>query len=223
MKRDKMLQKTPTFKKELALYAQGFSFVAGIDEAGRGAWAGPVVAAAVIFPVNDTSLPVKLHTIRDSKMMTSRQRDAAFDVILSLALSVGLGVTAPGGIDRTNIVSATRRAMDIAVKKLMPQPHHLLIDAVSLTNTPIPQQSFYKAESISLSVAAASIIAKVTRDRLMELLAIRYPVYGFERHKGYGTKQHQQALSQYGPCHIHRFSYAPIRNLQDNTELSFGN
>jgi len=210
----------PSFKKELALFAQGFSFVAGLDEAGRGAWAGPVVAAAVIFPLDDPTLPQKLHTIRDSKKMTPRQRDAAFEVILAHARAVGVGVTAPQCIDRINIVAATRRAMRRAIARLSPTPQHLLIDAVRLHAISVPQTVFFKAESISLSVAAASVIAKVTRDRLMVMLANRYPHYGFERHKGYGTKQHRRALALLGPSRIHRFSYAPIKKILENTELS---
>ncbi len=211
---------SPTFKKEAALLTQGFSFIAGIDEAGRGAWAGPVVAAAVIFPPPSPALLSALAPVRDSKLLTARRRETVFSLIHTHALSIGVGVASPGLIARANIVGATRTAMTRAVQQLSPQPQFLLIDALRLSEVGIPQESFFKAESISLSVAAASIIAKVTRDRLMVLLAEKYPEYGFERHKGYGTKHHRAALMQYGACRIHRFSFAPIKNLQPSIHQS---
>ncbi len=210
----------PTFKKEAALFKQGFSFVAGIDEAGRGAWAGPVVAAAVIFPPNAPDLPAALLPVRDSKQLTAHQRDALLPLIYQHALAVGVGVASPRLIDRTNIIAATRYAMRRAVAQLSPQPQFLLIDALRLPQVSIPQDAFFKAESVSLSVAAASIVAKVTRDRLMVLLAETYPQYGFDRHKGYGTQLHRQNLLQFGACRIHRFSFAPVKNLSPNTEKS---
>ncbi len=210
----------PSFKKEAALLTQGFSFVAGIDEAGRGAWAGPVVAAAVIFPTDMHSTVELLATVRDSKLLTARQRDSVFDVVCRTALGVGVGVSSSQMIDRTNIIIATRHAMRRAVERLSPQPHFLLIDAVRLPQVFIPHDVFFKAESVSLSVAAASVVAKVTRDRLMISLADVYPNFGFERHKGYGTKLHQHALAKFGPCKIHRFSYAPIKKRMETIEIS---
>ncbi len=210
----------PTFKKEAALFAQGFSFIAGIDEAGRGAWAGPVVAAAVIFPPKVPDLPEILSPIRDSKQLTARQREKLFPLVQQYALAVGVGVASPKLIDRTNIIAATRYAMRRAVTQLSPHPQFLLIDALRLPQVSVPQDVFFKAESISLSVAAASIVAKVTRDRLMILLAKKYPQYGFERHKGYGTKFHRQNLAQFGACPVHRFSFAPIKHLSQNTKKS---
>lgn len=203
----------PTFKKEAALFTQGFSFIAGIDEAGRGAWAGPVVAAAVIFPPSAPELSAALAPIRDSKQLTANQREKIFPLVQQYALAVGVGVASPNLIDRSNIIAATRFAMRRAVEKLSPRPQFLLIDALRLPTIDIPQDAFFKAESVSLSVAAASIVAKVTRDRLMVLLAEKYPQYGFERHKGYGTKLHRQNLARFGACRIHRFSFSPIKNL----------
>lgn len=211
-----MIALRPTFKKEAALFTQGFSFVAGIDEAGRGAWAGPVVAAAVIFPPGKPDLLTALAPIRDSKLLTARQRENLLPVIKAYALAVGVGVASPSLIDRTNIIAATRFAMRRAVEKLSPRPQFLLIDALRLPQVSIPQDVFFKAESISLSVAAASIVAKVTRDRLMIFLAEKYPQYGFERHKGYGTKLHQENLARFGACRIHRFSFSPIKTLSPN-------
>ena len=201
----------PSLEKEQALFKQGFSFIAGIDEAGRGAWAGPVVAAAVILPINTPAPLHRLIGVKDSKQMTAKQRDNFFDLIYENAIAVGVGVTSPKYIDEHRIVAATKHAMTQAVSKLSTQPQYLLIDAVPLSHIPLPQKAFYKADSISLSVAAASVIAKVSRDRLMVLLSKSYPDYGFEKHKGYGTKFHQQSLRIQGICKIHRRSFAPIQ------------
>ena len=203
----------PTLDKEKALYKQGFSFVAGIDEAGRGAWAGPVVAAAVILPPDQANLAEVLAPVNDSKQMSPPQRERAFDLIQTVAMAIGIGVGSHRCIDRRRIVAATRQAMARALTNLSLPPDYLLIDALPLPSIPLPQQAFPKADSISLSVAAASIIAKVSRDRLMGLLDQRYSGYQFARHKGYGTKAHQAALSRLGPCPIHRYSFAPIRAL----------
>ncbi len=206
----------PSLEKEKALLTQGFFSIAGIDEAGRGAWAGPVVAAAVILPIN---APEKLQTlvgVKDSKQMTAKQRDKFFDLIYKNAIAVGVGVASPKYIDEYRIVAATKYAMTQAVSKLSTQPQYLLIDAVPLPHIPLPQNAFYKADNISLSVAAASVIAKVSRDRLMVLLSQKYPDYGFERHKGYGTKYHQQQLKVHRVSKIHRRSFAPIQALISN-------
>ncbi len=208
-----ILKPTPTLETELALYKQGYYFVAGIDEAGRGAWAGPVVAAAVVLPLANASLSQTLQGVTDSKKMTACQRERLFDVVQDTALSIGVGIGSHSYIDRQRIIAATRHAMRQAVSCLSKIPHYLLIDALPLPNLDIPQLAFPKADAISLSVAAASIIAKVTRDRLMLMLDEQYPGYGFSRHKGYGTKVHQAALAKLGPCRIHRYSFEPIRKL----------
>jgi ribonuclease HII len=200
----------PTLEFELALRAQGYHFVAGLDEAGRGAWAGPVVAAAVILPLDRTDLQQALDGVRDSKQLLPGAREALFDVICQIALEVGVGISAPAVIDRDGIVPATRRAMRRALGCLSLQPGHLILDHLQLTAVDLPQIAFPKADARSLSVAAASIIAKVTRDRLMVLLDRRYPGYGFARHKGYGTAAHQAALAELGPTPIHRMSFAPL-------------
>ena len=211
--------KQPTLAKEQALFQQGFSVVAGVDEAGRGAWAGPVVAAAVILPsvvagsAAETELFEALCGVRDSKLMTPRQRESLFEVINQTAWAVGVGVGSHTYIDQQRIVAATRRAMTQSVARLTLKPAHLLIDALSLPDLNIPQLAFPKADRLSLSVAAASIIAKVTRDRLMIQLDTSFPGYGFARHKGYGTKDHRAALSRLGPCKIHRHSFKPIQEI----------
>ena len=185
----------PTRLKEEALLKQGFSYIAGIDEAGRGAWAGPVVAAAVILPPSHIPLPETLTWLNDSKKMSPRQRAETFVALQHWAVAIGVGVAAHTYIDQQGIIAATRMAMTQALSRLSPQPAHLLIDALTLPAVSIPQTAFPKADSISLSVAAASVVAKVTRDHLMVLLDKHYPGYGFAQHKGYGTKQHQTALA----------------------------
>lgn len=201
----------PTLEKEQFLYQQGFRLIAGVDEAGRGAWAGPVVAAAVILSPDRPDVLTALRAVRDSKQMSPHQREAAFDLIQDTALAVGVGVGSHTCIDHWNIISATRHAMRQAIANLSVPPHYLLIDALALPNLAIPQLAFSKADALSLSVASASVIAKVTRDRLMCLLDRHYPGYLFAKHKGYGTKAHQNALTTLGPCKIHRYSFAPIK------------
>jgi ribonuclease HII len=202
---------TPTLEIELALQAQGQCRIAGLDEAGRGAWAGPVVAAAVILPLDRPDLERALAGVRDSKQLSSAVRDAQFALISQVAVSVGVGVSAPAVIDRDGILPATRRAMRQALCRLSPRPECLIIDHLQLTSVPLPQVAFPKADVRSLSVAAASIVAKVTRDRLLVQLDERYPGYGFARHKGYGTAAHRAALDGLGPAPIHRMSFAPLR------------
>ena len=206
----------PTLEKEWALWQQGFALVAGLDEAGRGAWAGPVVAAAVILPLDRPDLLTALQGVRDSKELTPRQREEVFELIRKVALTIGVGVGSHTCIDRGNIISATRHAMSQAIVNLKLPPHYLLIDALALPHLATPQLAFPKADALSLSVASASVVAKVTRDRLMILLDQRYPGYQFARHKGYGTKAHRLALTALGPCKIHRRSFAPIKLLRKN-------
>ncbi len=204
----------PNLLLERRLRAQGYHLIAGIDEAGRGAWAGPVVAAAVILPLDRRDLRAALRGANDSKQLTPRQRERFFDVIHEVALAVGVGGAGPGEIDRDGIVAATRAAMERAVSMLNPQPHALLIDAVNLQSLiPLPQRSLNYGDSVSLSIAAASIVAKVSRDRALAVLDVRYPGYGFARHKGYGTAAHHAALQRLGATEAHRKSYAPVRAL----------
>jgi ribonuclease HII len=189
---------------------QGHAIVAGIDEAGRGAWAGPVVAAAAILPRNAMRLAA-LRGVRDSKQLTPRQRQALFDKIYQAAWAVGVGQASHAEIDDLGIVAATRRAMQRAVERLTLTPEALVIDAVKL-DVRLPQRVMFHADALCLSVAAASIIAKVTRDRLMAELDAQYPGYGFAQHKGYGTRQHHQALAALGPSAIHRMTFEPVRS-----------
>jgi ribonuclease HII len=201
----------PTLDLELALLAQGYRFVAGLDEAGRGAWAGPVVAAAVLLPLERRDLRDALHGVRDSKQLAPSAREALYEVIRSTALAVGVGISAPRLIDRNGIVPATRRAMMVALAQLAVPPDHLVLDYIQLPLVPLPQTCLPKADARHLSVAAASIVAKVTRDRLMVFLERCYPGYGFAAHKGYGTLAHRAALDLLGPVRIHRQSFAPVR------------
>jgi ribonuclease HII len=200
----------PTLDRELQLINSGHALVAGIDEAGRGAWAGPVVAAAVILDPAGVS---QLDEVNDSKQLSARQRDRLYQVIVDHCVAYGLGQGSVEEIDTIGILPATRLAMKRAVEALVPQPDALIIDAVRLPKVNKPQAVFNFADAISLSVAAASILAKVTRDRLMIQLGAQYPAYQFARHKGYGTQIHQAALQSIGPCEIHRTSYKPIAAL----------
>lgn len=184
--------------------------VAGLDEAGRGPLAGPVVAAAVILP------PLNSHPVRilDSKKLTSSGREKAFQYLKQLSGAViGLGIVDQTEIDRINILEATRKAMCLAVESLSVSPRYLLIDGSIKLDIPIPQQQLVHGEDQSITIAAASIIAKVTRDRIMIHYDRQYPVYGFDRHKGYGTPLHLEMLKKYGPCPIHRLSFNPVMRV----------
>lgn len=189
---------------ERAARAQGATLIAGVDEVGRGALFGPVVAAAVILPPK-TRLP----GLRDSKQLTVLQRERLSAEIQSLALAISIAEIDAATIDRVNIYQATRLAMTTAVSRLSPAPHHLLIDAMRLDH-PCPQTSIVYGDSLSISIAAASVIAKVHRDSLMCRLDAQFPQYGLASHKGYGTAQHRAALLQHGPSPLHRKSFAPV-------------
>jgi len=199
--------------EELALVSQGYRLVAGVDEAGRGAWAGPVYAAAVILPLGRRDLSDALKGVADSKQPSPRRRQTLLEVVLDVALSVGVGAASVGEIDERGILPATRLAMGRAIDDLAPAPEILLIDYVQLPEVALPQRSLPKADQLCLSVAAASIVAKVSRDRLMLTLEEEYPGYGFARHKGYGTAAHRSALARLGPSSVHRMSWAPLRSL----------
>jgi ribonuclease HII len=185
--------------------------IAGIDEAGRGALAGPVVAAAVILPLNNT-IETLLYGVNDSKQLSAKKREALFELICQHALAYGIGQQPAAVIDAIGILPANKLAMQTAVTQLTPTPQFLLIDGrIRLPQLNILQQSIIRGDSQSLSIAAASILAKVTRDRLMCELDGQFPHYGFAQHKGYGTELHRAAIAQHGPCPQHRHSFAPIR------------
>ncbi|MGG3806902.1 ribonuclease HII [Geobacillus thermodenitrificans] len=190
---------------ERELYAAGIERIAGIDEAGRGPLAGPVVAAAVILP-KDAYLP----GLDDSKRLTPAKREALFAQIEECAVAIGVGIVSAAEIDEWNIYEATKQAMAKAVAALSPSPEHLLVDAMTVPCV-LPQQRLIKGDANSASIAAASIIAKVTRDRWMHELDRRYPQYGFARHMGYGTPEHLAAIRRYGVTDEHRRSFAPVR------------
>ncbi|WP_099363031.1 ribonuclease HII [Fredinandcohnia onubensis] len=192
---------------EQGLYNKGYRFIAGVDEVGRGPLAGPVVAAAVILP-QDAFLP----GVNDSKKLTEQKREELFQQITECAISIGIGIIPAEVIDEVNIYQATKQAMKKALLALSKKPDQLLVDAMEIP-IDIPQTSIIKGDSKSVSIAASSIIAKVTRDRLMVRLGQEYPQYGFEKHMGYGTAYHLDALKKYGVTSEHRRSYAPIREL----------
>jgi ribonuclease HII len=203
----------PGLDQEKALLSQGYRLIAGVDEAGRGAWAGPVYAAAVILPLDRPDLRRALDGVADSKRLSPGRREALLGVIDAVALSVGVGTVTTAGVDALGIAPATRLAMGRAIEALSPTPHALLLDYVTLPEVALPQRSSPRADRHCLSVAAASIVAKVRRDRWMVELDERYPGYGFARHKGYGTAAHRSALARLGPSPVHRMSWAPLRGL----------
>ena len=190
---------------EEELNKKGIELIAGVDEVGRGPLIGPVVTAAVILPkgyINDE--------INDSKKLTEKKREKLYDVIMKDAIAVGIGMCSEKEIDEINILEATKKAMIKSINDLKIKPQHVLIDAVKL-NIDIPTTSIIKGDAKSISIAAASIIAKVTRDRMLNEMGKEYPMYDLAKNKGYGTKKHMEALKEYGPCKYHRFSFEPVR------------
>ena len=199
----------PTLTEENGLSAQGYKFIAGIDEVGRGSLAGPVVAAAVILPQ-----PAKfpwLESVRDSKEIPAAKRNILFTNISEDAIAIGVGVIDHHVIDSVGILKATRIAMYQAIEQLAQPPDFLLIDALTLPRLRTPQKGIIKGDKLCISISCASIIAKVTRDRIMIELDHVHPGYGFAEHKGYGTKQHLACLQRLGPSSVHRHSFAPVR------------
>jgi len=194
----------PFFYEGLARKA-GYGLIAGVDEAGRGPLAGPVVAAAVILPQG-----IELAGVRDSKRMTAKAREEAFVDINRQALGSGIGVVSHRHIDKFNILRASLEAMRRAVLALDPQPEFLLVDGINNVHLPIPQRCLKKGDQISKSISAASVLAKVYRDRIMNSYHERYPVYGFAKHKGYGTQRHLETLKKYGPCPVHRLTFKGV-------------
>ncbi|MGO4887800.1 ribonuclease HII [Anaerobacillus sp. MEB173] len=197
---------------ENALRKENKKIIAGIDEVGRGPLAGPVVAAAVILPDD-----FYLLGLNDSKKLTSKKRDEFYEYIIEHAFAVGIGIITAKEIDEINIYEATKKAMMTAILDLPIEPEHLLIDAMKLPIS-LPQTSIIKGDQNSVSIAASSVIAKVTRDRIMEKLGSRFPQYGFENHMGYGTAQHLNALSEYGVMNEHRRSFSPIKELMEKEQ-----
>jgi len=200
----------PNFNQEAKLRSEGYEFIAGLDEAGRGALAGPVVAGAVILPC--VSYPAWLKLVRDSKELSPRKREFFFDLISREALAVSTGIVPSQVIDSINILQATKLAMMQAVEKLSVKANFLLIDSLTLPRCPILQRGITKGDKLCLSIACASIVAKVTRDRIMEEFDKTYPGYGFAKHKGYGTREHISRLGRLGLSPVHRLSFAPARN-----------
>lgn len=198
----------PTEEFERAARLCGYRRIAGIDEAGRGPLAGPVVAAAVVLPTR-----CRFSGIDDSKQLSEGQRERLYAAILKQAAGMGIGSADVGEIDRLNILEATRLAMRRAVAQLTPPPDYLLIDAVTLPGIRISVRPIIKGDSLSLSIAAASIIAKVTRDRLMAKYHEMFPEYDFLSHKGYCTTGHLQRLARHGPCSIHRRTFMPVHEV----------
>jgi ribonuclease HII len=192
------------------LHAGGVPAIAGLDEAGRGALAGPVVAAAVILPLAREDLADRLSDVRDSKLMTARQRELNLTHILDVSSAAATGSASPVEIDALGLIPATRLAMMRALSLLEHAPAHLILDYMILPECELPQTSIAHGDARCLSISAASVLAKVTRDRMMCELDGRYPAYDFARHKGYGTRAHRSALAAHGPCEIHRRSYAPV-------------
>lgn len=201
----------PSLAEERKLEAKGYRYIAGIDEVGRGALAGPVVAAAVILPCHINA--PWLSQIKDSKQLSPAKRELLFPYINEAAISVGIGKVAAEVIDKEGIIRATRLAMKSAIDQLLPSAESLLIDYMLLPEVPLPQKGITKGDSLCLSIACASIIAKVARDHLMIEFDRIYAGYGLAQHKGYGTKKHIACLHRLGPSPIHRRSFRPVKYM----------
>lgn len=202
-----MKNEVDLLKYEKELYDKGISLIAGVDEVGRGPLVGPVVAAAVILPKN-----YKLEGLTDSKKISEKKRETFYHILMEEALAIGVGVISEKIIDEVNIYQASKLAMIEALKNLSIKPEHVLIDAMPL-ELDIESTSIIHGDALSLSIAAASVIAKVTRDRMMIELDEKYPMYGFKKHKGYPTKEHLQNLKKFGVLDNYRFTYKPVSDL----------
>jgi len=198
----------PNYNRERILHRKGFKHVAGIDEAGKGSWAGPIVAAAVIL-----NPKIKIKGIKDSKKLRSPDRKELYEKIIKSATAYGVGIVDQKKIDEIGITSANLLAMQEALDKLKPPPNYVLIDAVKLEYKGLPTSSVIKGDYKITSVAAASIIAKVSRDQIMDELDEQFPAYGFKHHKGYGTNHHFAMLNKYGICDLHRKTWEPMKYL----------
>ena len=200
------------YSYEKELIDKGVKLIAGVDEVGRGPLVGPVVTAAVILPVN-----YKLEGLTDSKKLTEKKRDKFYDILIKDAISIGIGIKDEKVIDEVNIYEATKLAMVEAINNLNIKPEHVLIDAMPL-DIEIPHMSIIKGDAKSLSIAAASVIAKVTRDRMMYELDKKYPMYDFKSNKGYPTKKHVDAINQYGIIKEHRKTYGPVKDYLEKNK-----
>lgn len=213
MKKENLEYDLLKFEKEL--YKEGITLIAGTDEVGRGPLVGPVVAAAVILPVN-----YNLPGLNDSKKLTEKKREKLYDILMKEALTIGIGIVDAKKIDEINILEASRLAMQIAISKLKVKPEYVLSDAMKLDKLKIPYKDIIHGDAKSLSIAAASVIAKVTRDRMMIELDKKYPMYGFARHKGYPTKEHIANIYKYGILDNYRFTYKPVSDCLKNNKGS---
>lgn len=193
------------YKFEEELYDSGYHLICGVDEAGRGPLAGPVVVAACILPPF-----LRIKGINDSKKLTAKRRAELYKIIVKEAIAYKIVFVSVEDVDRLNIYQATKKGMLEAIHGLSQTPDHVLIDAMPLSELEMPHQSIIHGDARCASIAAASILAKVTRDEYMEKMDVKYPNYGFKKHKGYGTKDHLDALEKYGPCKIHRKTYSPV-------------
>ena len=206
-----MKRQKPSFAEEKLLRKQGYRFIAGVDEVGRGALMGPVVAGAVILPDN---LKARWKSrVRDSKQLTHQEREYLYDFIIEASTAYGIGSISSEDIDKLGIAKATRLAMKAAIEQLEPLPQFLLIDYFKLAEMPLPQKGIKHGDSLCFSIACASIIAKVTRDRWMVEMDRDYPGYGLAEHKGYGTEGHIKCLREKGPCPQHRRSFRPVSEV----------
>ena len=211
------------FTYERECLANGYCFIAGIDEVGRGPLAGPVVASSAMFSseVIKAGLPNSLKDVNDSKKLSEKKREHLFDVLNDFdGVDFGISIIESEEIDRINILQATHKAMSKSLISLQHNPDHLLVDGRPVKSLGKSQSAIVKGDSLSYSIGAASIIAKVTRDRMMKKFDLKFPGYGFSSNKGYGTREHLNALNDLGPCSIHRLTFAPIRkDLQDELNL----
>ena len=203
------LEQIDNYKYEQELNNQGINLIAGVDEVGRGPLIGPVVAAAVILPKD-----FKLDGLTDSKKLSEKKREMYYDIIKENAISIGLGIIGEKRIDEINIYEATKEAMKEAINNLNPRPEHILIDAMPL-DLQIPTTSIIKGDLLSISISAASVIAKVTRDHMLYEIDKEYPMYDLKSNKGYGTKKHIEAIKEYGITKYHRLSYKPVSDYKD--------
>lgn len=201
------MEEVDLLKYEKKLYKENISLIAGVDEVGRGPLVGPVVAAAVILPKN-----YKLEGLNDSKKLSEKKREKLFSIIMKDAIAVGIGEVSAEEIDKINIYEASRKAMMIAIDNLSVKPEYILVDAMPLF-IDTPHEAIIHGDALSLSIAAASVVAKVTRDKMMIELDQKHPEYGFKKHKGYPTKLHLENLKKYGPLKNYRFTYGPVRDL----------
>ena len=201
----------PNHDEESVLYREGYCRIAGFDEAGRGALAGPVVAAAVILPEKPDFDWISM--VRDSKLLSGKKRERIFSLMRDCSIEIGIGIAPPQVIDSINILNATTKAMLAALHALPHPPDYLLIDALTLPGLRIRQKGIIRGDLTVLSIACASIAAKVTRDHIMLELDVTYPQYGFCNHKGYGTAHHLDCLRRHGACRHHRLTFAPVREL----------